>query len=49
MGVLSDLVATAVRFDKWRQVQEEEKSAAVEAQMNAARANFSGSRTRNGK
>lgn len=44
MGVLSDLAATAVRFDKWRQVQEEEKSAAVEAQMNAARANFSGSR-----
>ncbi|HWH82098.1 MAG TPA: DNA/RNA non-specific endonuclease [Burkholderiaceae bacterium] len=44
MGILSDLVATAVRYDKWRQVQEMEKSAAVEAQMQAARVNFSGSR-----
>jgi endonuclease G, mitochondrial len=43
MGILSDLLATAVRYDKWRQVQEIEKSAEAERRMQAARVNFSGS------
>jgi len=42
--VLSDLTATAIRYDKWRQVQALVKSSAAEARMNAARFNFSGSR-----
>jgi len=44
MGILSDLLATAVRYDKWRQVQDMEKSAEVERRMQSARVNFSGSR-----
>ena len=44
MSILPDLLVTAVRFDKWRQVQDEERSAAVERGMAAARVAFDGSR-----
>ncbi len=44
MVILSDLLAAAVRFDKWHQVQDLEKSAEAEATMQAERRNFSGAR-----
>ena len=44
MTIPSDLLATAIRYDKWRQVQALERSAAAEGGMKAARARFSGSR-----
>lgn len=44
MVILSDLLAAAARYDKWRQVQDLEKSAEAEATMQAQRQNFSGAR-----
>lgn len=44
MTIPSDLIATAIRYDKWRQVQELERSAAAEESMKSARARFSGGR-----
>jgi endonuclease G len=44
MTIPSDLLATAVRYDKWRQVQDIERSAAADESMKAARARFSGNR-----
>lgn len=44
MTILSDLLLTAERFDKWQQVQEASKDPAVAQHMEQARVNFNGPR-----